>query len=29
MPPLDVVIDDGSHVPEHQIATFEELWPIL
>ena len=29
LPPLDVVIDDGSHVPEHQIATFEELWPML
>jgi hypothetical protein len=26
---LDVVIDDGSHLPEHQIATFEELLPHL
>jgi hypothetical protein len=29
LPPLDVVVDDGSHVPEHQIATFEELWPMV
>lgn len=26
-PLLDVVIDDGSHVPTHQIFTFEQLWP--
>lgn len=24
---IDIVVDDGSHVPEHQIATFEELFP--
>jgi hypothetical protein len=27
VPPLDVVIDDGSHVPEHQIVTLEEMLP--
>lgn len=26
---LDIVIDDGSHVPKHQIASFEALFPIL
>jgi hypothetical protein len=26
---LDVVIDDGSHRPEHVIATFEILFPLL
>lgn len=26
---LDVVIDDGSHLPEHQIASFQTLWPLL
>ena len=26
---LDVVIDDGSHVNEHVIATFETLFPLL
>ena len=25
--PFDVVIDDGSHVPEHQISSFEALLP--
>jgi len=29
VPSLDIVIDDGSHFPEHQIATFEELLPHL
>jgi hypothetical protein len=29
VPSLDIVIDDGSHLPEHQIATFEELLPHL
>jgi hypothetical protein len=24
---IDIVIDDGSHVPEHQIVTLEELLP--
>ncbi|WP_340036475.1 class I SAM-dependent methyltransferase [Aminobacter sp. Piv2-1] len=26
---LDIVIDDGSHVAEHQIATFRTLFPLL
>ena len=26
---LDVIIDDGSHVPEHIIATFKVLFPLL
>lgn len=25
----DIIIDDGSHIPEHQIVTFEELFPFL
>jgi hypothetical protein len=29
VPSLDIVIDDGSHFPEHQIVTFEELLPHL
>lgn len=29
IPSLDLVIDDGSHVSEDQIATFEYLWPRL
>lgn len=24
--PFDVIIEDGSHLPEHQIIAFEELW---
>ncbi len=24
---IDILIDDGSHLPAHQIATFEELFP--
>ncbi len=24
---FDIVIDDGSHLPAHQIATLEHLWP--
>lgn len=24
---IDIVIDDGSHVPEHQVATFEAVLP--
>lgn len=24
--PFDVVLDDGSHICQHQIATFENLW---
>lgn len=26
---FDVVIDDGSHVPQHQLASLEALWPRL
>lgn len=29
VPPLDVVIDDGSHIPDHQIVSLEELLPHL
>jgi SAM-dependent methyltransferase len=29
VPALDIVIDDGSHIAEHQIITFEELFPYL
>lgn len=29
VPPLDIIIDDGSHHPEHQIVTFEEMLPHL
>jgi len=25
--PFDVVLDDGSHICAHQIASFEHLWP--
>lgn len=25
--PFDVVIDDGSHLPAHQRASFDALWP--
>ena len=24
---LDVILDDGSHIPEHQILTFNTLFP--
>ena len=27
--PFDLVIDDGSHITSHQIASFEALWPTL
>lgn len=27
VPHIDIVIDDGSHLPEHQIVTLEELLP--
>ena len=27
--PWDVIIDDGSHDPQHQRVTFEVLWPYL
>ena len=26
---FSVIIDDGSHVPEHQILTIETIWPTL
>ena len=26
---LDVLIDDGSHIPEHQLLSFEKLFPII
>jgi hypothetical protein len=29
LPHLDVVIDDGSHIAEHQITSFEELFPFI
>ena len=25
----DVIIDDGSHVPEHMVLTFKTLWPLV
>lgn len=28
-PPFDIIIDDGSHKAEHQVATLEYLWPEL
>lgn len=27
--PFDVIIDDGSHIPEHQHASYEALFPSL
>ena len=27
--PFDVVIDDGSHLSEHQLATLQALWPAV
>ena len=27
--PFDVILDDGSHICAHQIASFENLWPHL
>jgi hypothetical protein len=27
--PIDVLIDDGGHYPHQQIATFEELYPLV
>lgn len=27
--PWDIIIDDGSHNPAHQITTFNTLWPYL
>ena len=29
LPPIDVLIDDGGHTMEQQIATFEELFPMV
>lgn len=28
-PLLDIVIDDGSHMPVHQAASFHALWPYI
>lgn len=27
--PFDIVIDDGSHQPAHQILSFETIWPMV
>ena len=27
--PFDIVIDDGSHVPAHQLLSFKTIWPLL
>jgi len=27
--PFDIIIDDGGHKPEQQVATFKRLWPLL
>lgn len=29
IPPPDIVIDDGSHIPDDQISSFERLWCAL
>jgi hypothetical protein len=29
IPAIDIIIDDGSHFPQHQIVTFEELLAYL
>lgn len=29
LPPIDVLIDDGGHTMEQQIATYEELFPMV
>ncbi len=29
LPPLDIVIDDGGHLPDQQIVTLEETLPLL
>ena len=29
VPQIDVVIDDGSHIPSDQITTFKELFPAV
>ena len=26
---FDIVVDDGSHLPDHQRITFETLWPTV
>merc|ERR1712029_878213 len=26
---FDIIIDDGSHVPNHQLVSFETLWPSI
>ena len=27
--PLSIIVDDGSHLPEHQLLTFNEFFPLL
>lgn len=27
--PFDIIVDDGSHVPEHQLLSLEILWPLV
>lgn len=27
--PFDIIIDDGSHIPQHVVQTFHILWPTL
>jgi hypothetical protein len=27
--PFNVILDDGSHIPEHQLLSLEVLWPLL
>src|SRR5262249_42029369 len=27
--PFDIIIDDGSHIPQHVIASFQALFPLL
>ena len=27
--PVSIIIDDGSHIPEHQLLSFNELFPLL
>lgn len=26
---FDLIVDDASHIPEDQVATFKKLWPLL
>lgn len=27
--PFDIIIDDGSHIPRHQVETFQTLFPLM